>query len=423
MGIDMRRRDAVAVLAAGVLAVTTAAGCSVEDPRPTMTGPSEFAISVVLVATPDQLPRDGQSQAVVTATVRNEAGRPVPGQMLAISSNVGTVSQTEVITGDDGRATFAYVAPTANVGFNSASISVTPIGGTTRTSFARTLTIALTSGSGVTSVTAPTASFTFAPAAPSQGDPVTFDASASTDEAPNNRCLDLCTYSWDFGGEATGSGRIATYHFKGARTYAVTLTVTDAAGSVGTTTQNVVVTQGTLPTASFSFSPTSPGQFETVNFTAAASTVGSGRNIVSYQWRFGDGSTATGVTTSHAFNVLGTYNVQLTVTDTAGLYASTTQAVTVVNGVTAAFTSNDQPNSLNVIFNAEESRGSHNGFGGRNVITKYIWHFGDSTSTEEATSPITSHTYPAAGTFRVTLTVEDSAGRRQTTSQSLTVVN
>jgi PKD repeat protein len=424
MGIDMQRRNVAALVVAASLAAGTGIGCSVEEPSPSMTGPSEFATSIALAASPDQLPRDGSSQSMVTATVRNEAGRPVSGQRLAVSTNVGTVSQSEVVTGEDGRATFAFVAPGAGVGFSSAAISVTPIGGTTRTSFARTLNIPLTGRSGVTSAREPIALFTFSPTAPTQGDIVTFDASTSTDEGTTVRCLDLCTYSWDFGGEATGSGRVTTYRFQSARTYSVTLTVTDAAGSTGTSTQNVAVTQGTLPTATFSISPTSPAQFETVNFTAAASTVGVGRTITSYQWRFGDGTTATGVTTSHAYNVIGTYNVQLTVTDSAGLQHSTTQAVTVVNGVTASFTSsNPTDGSLTVFFNAEESRGSSTGFGTRSPITKYIWNFGHSTDVEETTSSRISHTFPFAATYTVTLTVEDSAGRRQTTSSSITVAN
>jgi PKD repeat protein len=189
-------------------------------------------------------------------------------------------------------------------------------------------------------------------------------------------------------------------------------------------TKNIAITQVTAPTASFNFSPTSPGQFQTVNFTAEASRVGeTSRTITSYEWRFGDGATASGVTATHSYSVLGTYPVTLTVTDSAGIQGTSSQNVTIVNGVTAAFTYSDPPGSLTVIFNAEESRGSNNGFGGRNTITKYIWHFGTDEELVEKSSPITSKTFPAVGTYTVTLTVEDSAGRRQTTNQSILVAN
>jgi hypothetical protein len=159
----MRRRNVVARVLGAALAAVTAIGCSVEEQRPSMTGPSEFALSISMVASPDQLPRDGNSQSVVRVLVRNEAARPVVGQRLAVTANVGTVLQAEVVTADDGSASFAFVAPAATdaAGLNSAVLSITPIGGTTRTNFSRTLNIPLTGTTGVTSGTVPTASFTF----------------------------------------------------------------------------------------------------------------------------------------------------------------------------------------------------------------------------------------------------------------------
>ena len=39
-----------------------------------------------------------------------------------------------------------------------------------------------------------------------------------------------------------------------------------------------------------------------------------GRTITSYQWNFGDGATASGMSVSHAFEVIGTFPVTLTIT-------------------------------------------------------------------------------------------------------------
>jgi PKD repeat protein len=404
----------VVVVAVSVLA----AGCSVGDgAAPTLSGPSEFGLSVTIAASPSQVPRDGASQSVISVSVRDASGRPVQGQLLSVSADVGGVSQNQIVTNSDGTATFSFIAPAASSGSNEAVIRVLPVGSDAQNAVTRTVTVLL----GGTSTTAPTASFTFSPTAPTLAQEVVFDASASTDEFV--RCGDLCTYTWDFGGEAIRSGRVVTYGFRAVRTYPVRLTVTDSAGSAGTTTQNVTVVQGTLPTPAFSFSPASPGQFQPVNFTAAASRAGEGRTVTSYEWRFGDGSTDTGVTASHAYAVTGTYVVTLTVTDSAGLQSSVSQSVVVVNGVTAAFVFSPQ-NPLagqTVFFNAEESRGSDSGFGTRNPITRYIWHFGDSTTVEETSSPIISHAFATAQTFRVTLTVVDSAGRRQTVFEDVDV--
>jgi hypothetical protein len=57
--------------------------------------------------------------------------------------------------------------------------------------------------------------------------------------------------------------------------------------------------------------------FRTCQFDASASTDSDG-SIVSYEWYFGDGNSATGVTTSHTYTSDGSYQVRLTVTDNEG---------------------------------------------------------------------------------------------------------
>jgi PKD repeat protein len=54
------------------------------------------------------------------------------------------------------------------------------------------------------------------------------------------------------------------------------------------------------------------------------------------------------------------------------------------------------------------------------TITNYAWSFGDGTSTSGG-SATTNHTYAAAGSYPVTLTITDSAGDTASTSQTVTV--
>jgi hypothetical protein len=63
-----------------------------------------------------------------------------------------------------------------------------------------------------------------------------------------------------------------------------------------------IASQNLKPVAAFSHSPLEPRSGETVYFNAAASYDSDGR-IVSYKWDFGDGSTGSGESVSHAYTV------------------------------------------------------------------------------------------------------------------------
>jgi PKD repeat protein len=82
----------------------------------------------------------------------------------------------------------------------------------------------------------PTASFTFLPVDPFDGESVTFDASASSD--PDG---DIARYTWDFGDGGTGEGMIVRHTFAHPGEFLVILTVTDAAGAEARATRLVQV--------------------------------------------------------------------------------------------------------------------------------------------------------------------------------------
>ena len=77
---------------------------------------------------------------------------------------------------------------------------------------------------------------------------------------------------------------------------------------------------------SFTYTPSNPFPLQTIQFTATA--IGGTQPYV-YAWDFGDGSTATGSTTSHSYLLPGTYTVVVTVTDGVGQTASASNTVTV----------------------------------------------------------------------------------------------
>ncbi len=67
------------------------------------------------------------------------------------------------------------------------------------------------------------------------------------------------------------------------------------------------------------------------SFDASASAVPSGDTVSGYAWNFGDSTTGSGVSPSHAYGTGGTYTVTLTATYASGTILATTRAVTVVN--------------------------------------------------------------------------------------------
>jgi hypothetical protein len=197
-----------------------ATGCTLEDGAgPAPTGPSEFGLSVTLSATPDQLPRDGSSQASVRVVVRDDRGRPKAGQRLTLVASPGsaTLSQSDVTTDSTGSASVTVTAPPSSALGNIITIGAIPVGvDFANTSPARTVSIALL---GVSNIQAPMPSFDWLPSSPEANQSVRFDASATIDE--QQACLDACTYSWDFGDGSTASGRIVNHTFTAARTYTV----------------------------------------------------------------------------------------------------------------------------------------------------------------------------------------------------------
>jgi len=82
------------------------------------------------------------------------------------------------------------------------------------------------------------------------------------------------------------------------------------------------------PTAKVSATSTRAIAGENVSFSGADSTVPDG-TIVSYEWDFDDGTTASGATVAHAYSNEGTYTVKLTVTDNSGLSDTDTIEITV----------------------------------------------------------------------------------------------
>jgi chitodextrinase len=139
--------------------------------------------------------------------------------------------------------------------------------------------------------------------------PVTLDGSGSSDKNG------IVSYTWIVPNEKTLSGMITTNTFETPGIYTITLKVTDPAGNYATDNVVITVLDITKPVAKATYTVISHLIVWTATFDASTSNDNVG--IISYEWDFGDGTTATGQTASHTYSKAGVYNVTLTVRDAA----------------------------------------------------------------------------------------------------------
>jgi PKD repeat protein len=404
-----------------------ASGCDIatQSPPSSLTGPSELGLSLTLSANPSLLTQDGFSWTRVDVLARDANAQPLANIPMRAEilingalADFGQLSTRTVVTGNDGRGSVVYTAPPPpqeSVDFyTTVTLLFTPLDPNYANALPRSLQVRVVPpGVLLPPNGAPTADFTFSQPA-EQGNPILFDASASTD-------LDgtIVAYAWDFGDGTTNTGQTVQHTYSRGGTFTVILTVTDDRGQSATTTQQVTVSASADPTASFAISPTSPSIGEQVTFNAAASQAAAGRQIVSYAWTFGDGGTASGAQATHTYSAPGTYSVVLTVTDDIGSTGTTSNTVLVqaLLRPTASFAVSPSTPAVGelVSFNASASQAAV----GRQIV-RYSWTFGDGSSGSGA---LESHTYNAPGTYIVVLTVTDDAGNTGTATNNVSVGN
>jgi large repetitive protein len=414
----MQRTFGTRALRIGLVIVATAmSACGLEkQTQPSLIGPADGGQSIQMTAVPDQLPRDGSSQSVVTVIARDPSNRPIVGQRLilslASSSPAGaTLSSTEVTTNSQGTATFSVSAPTSGSMGNAILVIASPVGTDANNTNTRTMSIAINPSN----ATAPNALFTWNPPSPDMGQTVTFDASTTTDEGA--RCTS-CSFIWDFGDSTTGTGQVVTHVFGAAGTYVVTLIATDSVGTSSTPLrQSVTVAGTTIPTnLSVASVPNPPIAKQAATFTATA-TAAANHHIVRYQFSWGDGDTNTtsSAVIQHTYSQSGSYLITLTVRDDLNQSSTGYTTITVSAGLTAAFTTNKA--GTTVTFDASTSSSQV-----ASTITDYAWDFEtDGTYDTNGASPITAHDYGSNGTYRATLRITDSRGVTATLTQTITI--
>jgi PKD repeat protein len=221
-------------------------------------------------------------------------------------------------------------------------------------------------------------------------------------------------WSWDFGDGATSAEQSPAHQYTVAGIYTVSLTVTNSNGTDTETKTNYITVTQPFVTASFTTDKSGGNVPLTVAFTDTST---GDPSPSSWQWNFGDGSpNVTTQSPTHTFNGTGIFTVMLTVGN--GMNTSTaTTTITVtsptVTWVDASYTPDvtDGDYPLEVVF-TDTSTGSP-------VPSSWDWNFGDGSPNVTTQSP--THTFTAAGTYTVMLTVWNSAENHDTTTATITV--
>ena len=216
--------------------------------------------------------------------------------------------------------------------------------------------------------------------------------------------------AWDFGDGGVGSGDRVSHAYATPGPKTATCTATDGAGNAVSDRTTVQVYPAPSVIAGVDHPTASPGDLLT--FTA---TTSGGSGDFTFNWGFGDNSSAQGATVEHAYPAAGQYTAIVTVYDSAGGAASNTVAVSVLAPPPSVqATASALPASTDVGLSITFSCGASDG----TPPYTFFWRFGDDTTGSE---PTMAHAYTSSGPKTATCTITDAAGQTAISSVAVQV--
>lgn len=213
---------------------------------------------------------------------------------------------------------------------------------------------------------------------------VTFSSGGSS---PN-----VLNFIWDFGdGSTTSSMPNLAHTYATPGMYTVQLIVFGECGISDTSTQTIQICD--VVTAAFNSSLNG----DTASFDATASI-----GATQYLWDYGDGSSGTGVNSSHIYTQAGKYWVELITINPCGDSSIVGDSLEVCSPPWVFW-------SYNII--SSGTQGMTVDFDGSNAANaaSFIWDFGDGNTNSTSLTP--THTYVTVSlTYQVTLTITNACG-------------
>src|SRR5439155_1419367 len=205
------------------------------------------------------------------------------------------------------------------------------------------------------------------------------------------------TYSWDFGDGQSGGGSAVSHSYPNAGNYSPLVRATDSLGASRTVSLSPIEVSSTggAPVEPLSVTMSVSTSLPRVNESISLSGTGrGGSGGYACSWNFGDNTSATGCSASHAWNATGSYRVLLSVSDSAGHHGSSSQTVDVITGLTATFGVGPSPAIIGEP--AELVAHPTGGVGPYNCT----WEFGDGAN---ASGCAVSHGWTTRGRFVIRL--------------------
>jgi len=224
------------------------------------------------------------------------------------------------------------------------------------------------------------------------------------------------SWLWEFEPYQYGTGQNPSHVYYAIDScYDVRLIVTDIRGCVDTTVQQVCVPPQL--TVAYTYQQACFGD-QTLFTPQLLTPAAPADSLITFSWNFGDTQSgaqnnSTLKTPGHRFTAPGFYTVSLTTTDLYGCQASDYQSVQVYALPVAAFGSAPGSCDSTVTFTSLSADTSA-------AIQLMYWDFGDG-SLDTISAPLTTvtHKYTTAGTYTVTLTVENDNGCRSVVSDTV----
>jgi hypothetical protein len=390
---------------------------------------------VSVVASPAAVPAAG-GDATITANVLDTNGSPLASVAVSFSTTAGTLSSAFESTDADGRATTVLhtatqATVTASVGTGAASGGGT--GGSTSGTSVATVTIGV-NGAPTLAITPPAGGVT-------ANLPATFTfavAPAST----NGSAVQDVKVDWGDGnsehlGAISGSNSVVhTYHSAGS--YSIAAVVTDANGNSVSVTVPVLVNPPALTLVISAPSGSLPGAGVPTSFTFTPG-VPAGDSVKNISVDWGDpgsdnqdlGAVTGSIAVQHVYAAAGPYVITGVLTDVFGNSVTSSAPVTVVATaqptVIVTPTAPGAGHPIDVSVQIQVTTPS-----GVSIQSATInWNDGGvggspGPSADQNLGGVNGtitvhHTYTAAGSFTITVTVTDTLGRQTSGTASVSI--